>query len=368
MVHVASVIVAVLLTFAQAGEEREQWYSRAVLAKIKLPDDGELITARLEIDGVQGIFVLDTGCMATILNDPAARRDESGKLKLHDVSKVVFEGLPVADVKKVAHADLSQIAAASDTKFDGIIGADVLFNYLLYLDPDTETLYVCDSARVGRPPGKDFALSQDEFARPTIEFSVGKEKPSPFIIDTGMTAGWAVEATLFDRLREDTDNRLTGIQAQSIGIGGKIKLEERIRVSACSLGDYKVRNAVVKNDKINALGLQALSRFKCVLDFPTSNSYWSPAKRFDSKDRGDCCGMSLTQLVEGNLLIAHVEVSSEAEKIGLMANDEILTINGIKANTKTKGQWHRFLSYPTCETIKISVKRNSSVHLVELQP
>lgn len=369
MSTVMSVFTCVLLVFSQTGEERQRWRPEGVLAEIKLPTDGELITLRVEVDEFRGTFALDTGSNITVLNDHAAGGIDAStaRLKRRTIDKMVIAGIRASDVKSIAVADFSRISTA-DFRIDGIIGVDILYNYLLYLDPDSEAVLICDSARTGRPPGKELALSQDNLDRPTIDFGVGNEASASFLIDTGMTSSSTATTMLFERLREDADNHSTGIRGQAIDFDGNVLIREQFRIKTSILGGFKLKDTVVSLGQRNAIGLQTLSRFKVAFDFPTAKSYWSCATRYGARDRGDCCGMSLMPIGGDGLKIDYIAKNSEADKSGLRENDEIVAINGANIMTKSKAQWHRYLSFPTCDAITLSVKRDSSVHSVVIRP
>ncbi len=135
-------------------------YGYSAVALGKLPTGHE--TLEVEINGIKGRFILDSGAGASVvhaayaakygLTNPTtdANRTATGAgghtaISQHPIDSLSLNGT-ATDQKQVSIMDLggvvAAIKAATDTDIDGVIGQDILTRHEAVIDISKQTLYL----------------------------------------------------------------------------------------------------------------------------------------------------------------------------------------------------------------------------------
>lgn len=117
-----------------------------------------MIYLEAELDGVKGLFILDTGAPTLIINRAQATGKLADALSLHGDIQVVetlvetFKlGQHRQDNIKALALDLSHLEKASGKKILGLVGHDVFENSVLLLDFDQKKIFLSSSPQKREP-------------------------------------------------------------------------------------------------------------------------------------------------------------------------------------------------------------------------
>lgn len=123
-----------------------------------------------------------------------------------------------------------------------------------------------------------------------------------------------------------------------MGLTGPIK-GEISRVKQLSLGKYELQNVLssfpdrsnktILNERDGNLGMEALKRFTLIFDYSNNTLYLKARTNLREPFERDMSGIEYYAAGEGlnRILISRVEPGSASDDIGLMKDDEILSIN-----------------------------------------
>lgn len=116
------------------------------------------------------------------------------------------------------------------------------------------------------------------------------------------------------------------------------------RSNGFTLGGYRHRGAVFHRLNFpSSLGLDYLSRYKVVFDFPNRTMYLKPGRNFDHVDICDRLGLSLRRIA-GTIEVKSVVPAGAAAKVGIEAGDCLLMIDGVGAESLNIRDARRTLS------------------------
>jgi hypothetical protein len=151
-----------------------------------------------------------------------------------------------------------------------------------------------------------------------------------FLVDTGCIGNDSgdVGAVLFDKLLANGMIQPAGhCYTETLT---RTTNEQQGRVGETSVVGLARPQLLLKKSKLNVLGLNYWSRFVVTFDFPAGVMYLKKSSRFDQPDLQDLSGLHLLRR-HGRMVVHSVEEGSPAALAGLKSRDEILTVDGTKA-------------------------------------
>jgi len=365
-------LLAVLAVSAPPAALRPQDRPAPLVPKFVKGDASDIIRADffdaiiylpVEIDGKGPFsFILDTG------NDGAPILDEklARTLRLPLGSRVSITGgagsTPV-DLFRIDKLDLGlpglsfgAVPAATlplelmDPHWgkhkDGLIGGTVFSAVITDIDYARKTVRFHDPASFALPAGDIIRI--EVFGQPFVRakvFLYGVPQPVEafMLVDTGVRVStFNTPFSKKNRLVEQSPKTLAamtgfGVNGASWGVIG--------RVEAIEIGPIRIENPVVdfstdqagaqSSDRFDGIiGADILHRFHVVFDYPGRRMILQKNADFGSPFEFDMSGLRLA--AEGKDLrtfkIFHVAEKSPAQAAGLLAGDEIRTIDGRKAS------------------------------------
>jgi hypothetical protein len=218
---------------------------------------------------------------------------------------------------------------------DGIVGYEILKNFVVSIDYVKRTLTLTDPAAF-RYAGTGAAIAFTSATVPVIPATFDGV-PGSFMFDTGN----AFYNTISQGFLEAHALALPGkVLVQSSGnLGGAIR-PRLVRVPEIGIGPYRVAHPVfaVTNTSKGSLagttfsgniGQAVLSRFDVTLDYAHDVIYMKPNANFAKPFLGSLDGMSLYESDAGQILVSYVNPGSPAAKAGLAAGDRIVAVDGV---------------------------------------
>lgn len=308
------------------------------------------IIVQAHINGAGPFFlIVDTGTSGTTLTPSAARRlhletkplgpiGGAGRMTV-TASAATLESLNVAGQTfarlPIAVINMDQIQRnIGFTRFDGIVGYDVLQSYVVGIDMDRSLLTLSRSS-LRHPPGAHvlpFVLRSTQIYLPaTINGAQGT-----VMFDSGDRSS----LTLFRRFASNhgfyqvpgaVRNTLTGF-----GIGGPLFADvfrTQVVVFATTIPNVLTRATLdtggffATSTHAGSVGLGLMKRFNTIVDYPHRTMFAWPSKFFSSTDRYDLAGMWVSNGSRGPV-IAFVAKGGSADKASIRAGESLVSLDG----------------------------------------
>ena len=216
----------------------------------------------------------------------------------------------------VAGIDLTPIREQCGDEVYGIIGMDLLANYIVQFDFDRgECLFL---KRLQSDMGKKINLRFARSRVPYVVATIATASPEHFYIDTGASA-WTDDGDLTKTVAKDLIN---AGKARDIG---QITLHDlsahstqrRLQCDEIVIGDLTVQNPIfATGDRSNRLGMPFLARFVVTFDFPNEHMYLQQRKSFHPLGKFNSSGLWIVRR-GGKTVVDSVRGGSVAESAGL---------------------------------------------------
>lgn len=318
-----------------------------------------LIIVPLNIDGKGPFnFVLDTGVGFMLISDYAlaerlglenlrsikvagwGERDEVEAFITPGlgvtVGEVVSSNLHAAILKKDAF-NLSEYAGLP---IHGLLGYEFFASFIVRIsyNNQTLTLYPIKSSYIPRK-GNKINLSIEErkpYLQARLILGDEKERTVKLVMDTGSGQPLSLESENGVPFPIPDINIAENL---GVGLGGPIK-GYLGRTSSLSLGKFELKRVITAFPDYNdtktlvpgrngSLGNAVLKHFEMVIDYSRSALYIKPSVYFKEGFKHDMSGISFVcpSPNYNRLLVAQVAPGSPADLVGLVAGDEVMSIN-----------------------------------------
>lgn len=278
------------------------------------------------------------------------------------------------DLKKMVNAKCNQAP-------DGIIGSNVLSQGILQIDFDKKELTITDNIKLLNNIENSIKikfLAASFTHTPIISIYVNDTIPVNLVFDTGNNGfitlnDFETEKTIYNSISDNNKCDAIGIGYNDIsGKSDSVSLFSTIRTNLkfgdttfvnvpCTYGKFKN----VSSRKQGSIGNTFMKNFIITIDWNEDYIYLYPKSGIKLPDNRKSFGISYG-FVEKKLIIGTVYKNSEAEKLGLIPRDEILSINGILISALTDEDicdYHndkRDLNDTNNEKLVIEVKKGDS--------
>lgn len=356
---------------------------------------GNHIFISLSVDDSAPVdFIFDTGDGLTVIDTELA---EELKLSMdHKTSKTSAQGsitgvlikhnkVELNDVKvediELYSTDLSHLERSIGRDIDGIIGYDLLENYVVKVDYEDMLFKLYDpSSFTYTGIGQGFKFKLDSYI-PHITCSVkvndGETYTDEFFINTG--AGTTMDFNT-DFAKKNNVIQKTGehYSYPVAGIGDDETLHYEGRVLSFGFGTTAFENmpigisqaehGIQHHKKVaGIIGNKLLKRFNITYDYKRHMIYFEPNKQFEDPFLVNASGLNLQLDESGKKVLIHrVFEASPASAAGLEVDAEILSVNGKEAAAYTLPELRKLLRSPG-ETISMVVLQNGAEKEVKLR-
>lgn len=302
-------------------------------------------------------FYFDTGASTTLINKETAKKyniiadfqqsvpGASGN-KIYEIA--TNQQIYLTQQKSINHInivieDLTRLNGSIGKKFDGIIGNDILKDYLTQIDFDKKQIYLYPFNSKLEKKGYteiDFTFNNSipipQFPI-TIELLNGEKFSGNILFDSGAgillyintpfqqenniinKVGKTIVSTQND-LSNKTEITLSVIKSLSIGtykFDGKLPV--RISTDNAGVSSYKGYLGILGSDIIN--------RFNIILDYSIQKLYLKPNNLYNNNFTTAVSPMKLT-VIDDKIVIESIIENSQAYLNGLREGQTIVSING----------------------------------------
>ncbi|MEL7146174.1 MAG: aspartyl protease family protein [Bacteroidota bacterium] len=331
------------------------------VAKIPFHLEGNHVYIQLTIGTSDTLdFIFDTGAGSSVINTATAEalslsgsrtaltQGASGTVESSIIQKqnINIGSLTLKKVNLLG-APLSHFERSVGKDIDGIIGYDLLKDFVIQVNYNTSQLIVYKS-RGFQYQGDGEVINIDLGRVPTAVFPVlltdGSYQKEEFIIDNGagLTIAFTSPFAKKEQLMTTIENTY---QSSSKGFSTNVANVNVGRISGLKIGNreftnvpariYDTKEGVFSMESIaGIIGNEIQKRYNIVFDYKRKKSYWEPNDRFENEPF--VVAHSGLQLVRNDdktgVIIEGIIPESPAASSALQLGDEIVEIDGVKAS------------------------------------
>lgn len=335
-------------------------------------------------------FILDTGAGLMLITDPtlvdsvAAKSKRSMKIAglgegvdyeayFTSALKVEIPGLVSTNVGaailKEDHFGLSNFAGMP---IHGLLGYEFFSNLAVKIDFTDSTIMV------SRP--QDFRFfkrgvkiplkieDRKPYINADITFQNGVKTSNKLVVDIGAGHPLSIENMI------EKHGLPEKFIAANLGVGltGPI-IGFLSRVTELDLGKYKLKNVITSfpqkskltnNQAIprdGNLGLGTLKRFTMIIDYPDSVLYLKAGPKYNLPFEHDMSGMEYYSTGDDfdRVFISRIEPGSAADEVGILKDDELLSINFQLVKKMTMEQIDAIFKSENDRALLLEIERNN---------
>ena len=324
------------------------------IAEIPFELIGEHICIAVRVnDSPELSFLFDTGCTEVVIDSNTAedlklfsgyQTRDYGKGSLVERvipnARMAMGQLQLENIK-LKKQSLKYLKLSKGRHPDGVIGNDILQNYIVEIDYDKMTFEIYDQdGYVYDGSGRPYRINTNPFystINAAIALENGQVLEGRFLIDTGaeITVALATPFVNENDLLSKTGKRLEC----SLHSRNATMTSYQARVASFNLGDSDFARIPVFLSQTESgpllasalagiIGNEVLKRFNAVYDYRAKTIYLEPNHLHEAPFKVNSSGLEV-RLTSGNkILIDRVYPDSPASEAGLVVGDEITEING----------------------------------------
>jgi hypothetical protein len=336
---------------------------QAQVAKIPFEND-DLLFIKVKVnDHAEPLnFVFDTGASTAVLDENVAKaigvtadyqQPTEGAAGTEMYNIALSQKLHVGNITLMdAHivlVDLARLSKRGNQKIDGIIGANIMQQFVTQLNFDTNTieLYKSIDEIANTSAYKVLPTSLDFASIPQVELEFTLENnqkfKGKFLFDSGANMTFLLNTPFVKAKNIETligktiENKAEGLTTSSTFKIGKVA---NVIFGGFEFGEMPIDLSNSKSGVMSSeayagiLGVQIINRFNLILDYKNEKIYFKPNKTYANEFEFPLSGISIEKEVE-KIQISNVVKGSEAFEKGIRKGDELVSING-KKSTSTK--------------------------------
>ena len=241
----------------------------------------------------------------------------------------------------------------------GILGSELFRSFVVSLHPDEFNMVLYKPSTFRAPRGKRWSSvplsieNNKAYFTADVQLTDTLTLPLKLVLDTGASHALSLEmdsdprlVAPARRLPTDLGHGLTGVVRGYLGRVPTLRLGRytmpSVLTSFPDAADVHRRVDVPRNGNV---GYELLKRFSLTIDYPHRRLLLRPNNKFREAFEHDMCGVDF--LATGpdfrRYLILHVEPNSPAAVAGLMADDELVSINFLPVNVFSLTQLGRMM-------------------------
>lgn len=298
-------------------------------------------------------FLFDTGCTEAVIDSITAHDlglVSRGQVTDYGNGSFVESVIPKARMAigqlslrniKLKKQPLKYLESSTGKDLDGVIGNEILQNYVVRIDYDKMTfeLYAGDSY-VYDGEGGMYSINANSFFS-TIDAAItldnGEVLMGRFLIDTGaeVTVALGTPFVNENNLLSKTGRRLEcRLEARNVTM-----TSHQTRVRSFRIGKFEFSRPPIFLSQTEAgplsasalsgiIGNEVLKRFNVVYDYKGQKIYLEPNHLFEEPFKVNCSGLELGLTSGNRIVIDRIFEDSPATEAGLAVGDEVAEING----------------------------------------
>jgi predicted aspartyl protease len=362
-------LLTLTLLWASASSLAQSPGTATPLAECRIGKGARLIEVPVSIQDKNLTFIVDTGAAYTCFDRRhsdllgrairlvnIATPDEKTRALQYRCPPTRWIGLEIPEDVEVITSDLAPIRMATGRPIDGILGMDVLHQYAIEIDFDSGRLRVWNPEDISRQQtGNTIEMSLNKDHLPYISMNGPHGPKSDCLVDTGanLSTLTSEDAQHWHENRDYQYFQSGNLAASATGLSRS----RSGRISELKLADHVLRKIRFDISELNTLGLNILSRFSLLLDFPNRKLTLDPGNLFDRQDHPATSGLAALWM-ENQLVVVNVQPGSGAAAAGVQREDIIRQIDTKSVSDLDYQDVAELLTSNAGRRIKLVVERN----------
>ncbi|MEP6904252.1 MAG: aspartyl protease family protein [Actinomycetota bacterium] len=333
------------------------------------------------------INVLDKNLAAQLglVNNGTANLNAGGGAVEGTVVENAAVSLPGVEAfqQRIALVSLDILPPYFGRRVQGIIGTDFIKNFVVVIDHAGQTLtfYNYKIYNLSKDPQAIAIKNIDNVPYTEIELLLDGNKTiaADFELDTGSSRSLQINRPFANKNKIlDTLPKLkTAEGIGGAGVGGDTSFIDA-RINALRIGRYKFKNPIISisqdtegtgaGQDAGLIGTEIFRRFTVVLDYESQKILLKPNKFFNEPFESDLSGLELITGTNNfnEIRIKVVRKDFPANRAGLQAGDEIISINGRSIKKFNLDKLSKMFKQPGKEYL-LTIKRQNKTVIVKLK-
>lgn len=365
----------------------------------------QLIILKVSVNGSVPLnFILDSGSRNTFLLKPELK--DSLKLQPGGQMFVLGAGLRdtvLADIIRqvtlqsgaltgsfqsilVLNREIPEISEMLGMEIHGILGADLFNRFAIHVNYRKRRLKLTDPNLIKSPAGYTeipVEIRQNKGYIHTILYNEWLQPQlAKLMVDCGASLAFLFNYPGDGENEEETYPYFSTYIESEIGIGlsgaipGYIGRLHSAHLSTFIFNDiivsavpYTKNAAFFLDERDGLIGGEMLSRFHIWYNFPLEKLYVRPSRSYSKPFRYDMSGILWTgrRNDEHQPVVKQIVAGSAAEKAGIQAGDEIITINGKASEGMSNAELYELMKSKEGRTLQLLLNREDKPIRVRLK-
>ncbi|MBD3907266.1 hypothetical protein NAL32_21245 [Chryseobacterium sp. Ch-15] len=339
----------------------------------------------ITVEGKNHQFVFDTGAFMTCINSevfpnlPISKKIENiggigSERKSMNSANFSFNFLNQNYLnQEVIYTDLSLFSKMSCTnlKISGIIGRDVMENYIVEINPDSKKIIFHHHSDFNESQLKGFTKIKLQKKSPAVPIKIGGETRYA-LFDTGSAYGISTTNYKLENFIKTAQHISYKSKGNSIGIHGVNNDEDihyKVYNSPLQVGNLTVKNQVFEtsNNDFNNMGFDFSKQFISYLDLKNHKLFIKQVNQ-NTESINDNALYNIGFSVGYNVEKEKSMITRLSAKVdNLVPGDTLISINGETPPTNNC-EMYSFLRKFFGSKMKIIIERNNETKEIEIEP
>jgi hypothetical protein len=342
--------------------------------KFKLPLYDDLIVVSANFGDKGHLCIIDSGfsmnavdkALCANLGGPLGQRSvvapngEKFDSELFAPPTAILVTYQLPQGQAVLGFDMTAVRQGTGHNVECIIGMPLFRAATIRLDRENEQLQIWPKAIEPAPDwGRLVSVAYSDSGMPMIPVTLGDGVDIPCGLDTGCTTSFVLSTEVFSTLVDK--GQITLAEDSVFGQANGERHGRTGRLSKVRVGGFETKNVfVLDGGKACVCGLRYLRRFCVTFDLTRDRIYLAKSRSFDAPER-ESIGMHMLRK-NGRTVVVSVDNNSVAEKAGILANDEVLSLSGLAVSDDpiAKIHWAISDSLDSSGAAKLVVRRDGS--------
>jgi hypothetical protein len=331
--------------------------AKAQVATIPFEQDGLMyVKVKVNAQTEPLNFVFDTGASTVVLDETTAEEigvqanyqqpaEGAGGTKMYNIAlsqKFHIGNITLKDAHTVL-VDLERLSKRGGTRIDGIIGANIMKEYVTQIDFDQKEIHLYKSVEAIQDKdgytAVDAVIDYTNIPEIDLEFTLENDQKfkGNFLFDSGanmtflLNTPFAKAKKIESLLSKTIENKAEGLTTSS---QFKIGKAAGLQLDTFSFGEMPMdisnstSGVMAAGEYAGIVGIKVISRFNCILDYKHKKIYFKPNKTYADAFEFPRSGISLSK-EENHIKISNVVTSAEAYQKGIREGDQLLEIDDV---------------------------------------
>ena len=269
--------------------------------------------------------------------------------------------------------DVLNLSGYVGVPIHGILGSELFHSFVVTLHPEDGNMVLQAPDTYRAPRGKQWSTlplsveNNKAYFTAMVKLTDSLTMPLKLVLDTGASHALSIELDSDprlvgppQRLAADLGRGLSGTVRGFLGRVPTLHLGRyalpAVLTSYPNAADVHSRTDVPRNGNI---GYELLKRFSLIIDYPHQRMLLRPNLKFHDAFEHDMCGLDLlaTGPSLNRFVVLRVVPGSPAALAGVQAEDELISLNFIAADTFSLTQLDRLLHSENGRLLLIVVRR-----------